>query len=212
MSQDPNHVRPSPHTHQSSDDPDRSDYKGRQRFEHWYRDNQVYFITARVAGRKRAFASEQAKAIFWERFELYTHMANFTPWITCLLANHYHTLGYIRHGPDLKTMMKGLHGSTAMLVNDLLASAALRNDPSPRIDPFWSSNGQDTYFDGCVRDGNQARKAYRYIERQPRRHRLGVSCESYPHTRRNVPLERALTRAQQLNAYLESVPFKRYQG
>ena len=32
--------------------------------EHWYRDNTVYFITARIRGQKRAFESEQAKAIF----------------------------------------------------------------------------------------------------------------------------------------------------
>jgi hypothetical protein len=47
-------------------------YKGQHRFEHWYRDNTIYFITARCRNRFPAFASEQAKAIFWDRFHFYT--------------------------------------------------------------------------------------------------------------------------------------------
>ena len=43
--------------------------KGRHRFEHWYRDNTVYFINARCRDRFPAFASEEAKAVFWNRFE-----------------------------------------------------------------------------------------------------------------------------------------------
>jgi hypothetical protein len=39
-------------------------YDGHHRFEHWYRDNTVYFITARVRNRERAFASDKAKSIF----------------------------------------------------------------------------------------------------------------------------------------------------
>ncbi|MGA2059540.1 MAG: hypothetical protein ABSG67_03590 [Thermoguttaceae bacterium] len=37
-------------------------YKGQRRFEHWYRDNQVYFITARCWDKFPAFASEDAGA------------------------------------------------------------------------------------------------------------------------------------------------------
>src|SRR2546423_1806422 len=42
-------------------------FKGRHRQEHWYRDNSVYFITARCVDRYPAFASEEAKRIFWDR-------------------------------------------------------------------------------------------------------------------------------------------------
>ncbi len=52
-------------------------YKGRHRFEHWYVDNQVYFVTARCRDRVPAFASEKAKAIFWDRFEHYAQEAGF---------------------------------------------------------------------------------------------------------------------------------------
>ena len=57
--------RSSSHTHNEH-------WKGRHRFEHWYRDNSVSFITARCRDRFHAFESEQAKAIFWDRFEDYT--------------------------------------------------------------------------------------------------------------------------------------------
>ena len=45
---------------------------GKHRFEHWHVDNQVYFITARCHGRFPAFAGEQTKTIFWDRFDHYT--------------------------------------------------------------------------------------------------------------------------------------------
>jgi hypothetical protein len=40
-------------------------FDGKHRYEHWYLDNQVYFITARCRDQFPAFASEQAKLIFW---------------------------------------------------------------------------------------------------------------------------------------------------
>ncbi len=54
-------------------------YQGKHRFEHWLRDKQVYFITARVRGRFPAFASEEAKWIWWEAFEHYAASAASSP-------------------------------------------------------------------------------------------------------------------------------------
>lgn len=75
-------------------------WDGQHRFEHWYRDNQVYFITARCRDRFAAFATEQAKLIFWTQFEKYTKEFGFVPWVTSLLDNHYHTLGYLYVGAN----------------------------------------------------------------------------------------------------------------
>lgn len=36
------------------------------------------------------------------------------------MNNHYHTLGYLYVGNNLKQLMQRLHGSVAKLVNDLL--------------------------------------------------------------------------------------------
>lgn len=140
------------------------EYFGAQhRFEHWYVDNQVYFITARVRGRFPAFESDDAKRMFWTQFEKYVAQSSYTPWVTSLLDNHYHTLGYLKLGADLSAVMRGIHGSVAKLVNDLLPE---------RIRPFWVDTGHQNYFDGCIRDELQARRAYRYTLFQCRRHRV----------------------------------------
>jgi len=81
----------------------------RQRYEHRLVDNQIYFITARCRDRFPALSSEAAKTVFWDRFEHYTSEYGFTPWVTSVLGNHYHTLGYMREGNALPRMMQRLH-------------------------------------------------------------------------------------------------------
>jgi hypothetical protein len=75
--------------------------RNRHRYEHWFVDKQVYFLTARCRDRFPAFLSEAAKAVFWDRFDHYTAEFGFVPWVTSLLDNHYHTLGYLRVGENL---------------------------------------------------------------------------------------------------------------
>src|SRR5277367_3621202 len=145
----------------------------RHRFEHWYRDNTVYFITSRCRDRYPAFQSEDAKAVFWDRFNYYTSLYCFIPWVTTLLNNHYHTLGYLKVGEQLGPMMQRIHGSVAKLVNDLL--------PERRL-PFWRGSGRRDYFDGCIRDETQCRRAYRYTLRQSIRAGLCRDWREYPHT------------------------------
>ena len=176
-------------------------YQGSQKFEHWYVDNQVYFITARCRGKYPAFAGERAKAVFWDRFDHYTAKYQFVPWVTSLMTTHYHVLGYCRHGETIRQMMRPLHGSVAKLVNDLL--------PQRRV-PFWSDPGHRDYFDGCIRDQTQCRRAYRYVLTQCVRHGICADWRDYAHTRVNVAMERAIGRALELGAFLTGVPYKRY--
>ena len=175
---------------------------GRHRFEHWQVDNQVYFITARCRDRFPAFRSDGAKAVFWDRFDHYTERYGFVPWVTSLLDNHYHTLGYLRLGADLPPFAQRLHGSVAKLTNDLLPE---------RRDAFWRDGyrGRE-YCDGCIRDERQCRRAYRYTLTQCVRHRVGTDPAAYPHTRVRVDLDRGVGRALELNAFLLGVPYKRY--
>jgi REP element-mobilizing transposase RayT len=179
----------------------RETYNGCHRYEHWYLDNQVYFITARCRDRFPAFATEQAKAVFWDRFDHYTNEFGFTPWVTSLLDNHYHTLGYLRIGESLGPMMQRLHGSVAKLVNDLLPA---------RCKPFWREAGNRDYFDGCIRNEKQCRLAYKYTLRQAIRHGIVTDWRNYPHTHVAIELERGLKRALELSAFLENVAYKRY--
>jgi REP element-mobilizing transposase RayT len=176
-------------------------YRGRHRYEHWLVDNQVYFITARCRDRFPAFAADAAKRIFWDRFDHYTAEFGFVPWVTSLLDNHYHTLGYLRAGNNLPRMMQRIHGAIAKLVNDLLPL---------RLTPFWRNAKGKEYFDGCIRDERQARLAYRYTLRQSIRHGLAETWRDYPHTRVNVELEVAIRRALEIKAFLDGVPYKRH--
>jgi hypothetical protein len=182
-----------------SQNPTRRD---QHRYGHWLADNQVYFITARCRDQFPAFTSEAAKEIFWNQFDKYTTEFGFTPWVTSLVDNHYHTIGYLRVGRNLPMMMQRIHGSVAKLVNDLL---------QVRLAPFWRDAQGKSYFDGCIRDEKQARLAYRYTLTQAVRHGIVQDWREYPHTRVNVELERAIRRSHELKAFLEGVPYKRYQ-
>ena len=84
----------------------RRTHEGKHRFEHWYVDNQVYFITGRCAGKHPAFATSEASTVFWDRFDHYTAKHLFTPWVTSLVATHYHVLGYCKDGKMLGQMMR----------------------------------------------------------------------------------------------------------
>ena len=177
-------------------------FRGQHRFEHWYRDNTVYFLTARCRDRFPSFATEQAKLIFWDRFNHYTDEAGFTPIVTSLIDNHYHCLGYLKRGENLGQMMRKLHGAVAKLVNDTLAN---------RQKPFWREKGHRDYFDGCIRDEKQCRLAFRYTLTQSVRHGIVADWRTYAHTVVNVPLESAVKRALELGAFMEGVPYARYE-
>jgi REP element-mobilizing transposase RayT len=188
------------------------------RYEHWLVDNQVYFITARCRDRLPAFALASAKAVFWDRFEHYTSQFGFAPWITTLLDNHYHTLGYLSVGTNLPAMMQRVYGSVAKLVNDILAGEPASDfgelsraaGVSSRHVPFWRDAKGHEYFDGCIRDEKQARLAYRYTQLQAVRHGVVTDWRAYAHTRTRVAIDVAVARAHELGAFLEGVPYKRY--
>ncbi|MFA7238140.1 MAG: transposase [Phycisphaeraceae bacterium] len=164
--------------------------------------NQIYFITARCRDRFPAFASEAAKAVFWDRLEHYCEEAGFKLIVVSLIDNHYHLLGYNRSGEAFKRMMPRLHGSIAKLVNDVL---------DERRENFWRDTKGREYFDGCLRDEKQFRRTYKYILIQSERHNIAKDRRTYPHTRVYVELERALKRAMELDAFLPTIPYKRYE-
>jgi hypothetical protein len=176
-------------------------FNGRHRFEHWFRDNTLYFITSRCRDGFAAFESETAKAIFWDRLDHYIRVHGFTPCVTTLMNNHYHTEGYLKRGEELGEMMRKLHGSVAWLV---------MKEIGVRHVPFWRERGNRDYFDGCLRDVLQARRAYRYTLMQAVRARLVRDWRDYPHTRVDVELDAMIRRAVQLKAFLEDVPYARY--
>jgi hypothetical protein len=177
-------------------------FDGQHRFEHWYRDNTVYFITSKVRDGIALFESENAKQIFWDRFDHYTKLHGFAPWVASLMNNHYHLEGYLRDGEQLGEMMRKLHGSVAWMV---------MKETGAKHVPFWRSAGNQDYFDGCIRDVLQAYRAFNYTRDQAVRARLVRDWRLYPHTRVYLDRDCAIARAAKLNAYLEEVPYARYE-
>ena len=188
----------------SSRSPWKTTQDGRRRYEHWHADNQLYFLTAVCRDHHPCFASEPAKAVFWDRFEHWTGECGFVPWATTLLSTHYHTVGYLREGRMLAVLMQRLHGSTAKLVNDLLPG---------RRQAFWRDRvrgkGKE-YYDGCLRDETQCRRAYFYTLNQAVKAGLARRWQDYPHTRVGVELERGVRRALEIGAFMEGVRYPRY--
>ena len=117
------------------------------------------------------------------------------------MDNHYHTLGYLPVGTNLGTFMQRLHGSVAKLVNDTLAD---------RRPAFWRNSQGHDYFDGCLRNAEQCRRAYRYTWYQSRRAGICLDPRDYPHTRLRIDLDRGISRAIELDAFLPGVPYARY--
>ena len=177
-------------------------WDGRHRFEHWYCDNSVYFITSKVRDGAHLFLSREARDVFWDRFDHYTKAHTFTPWVTTVLSNHYHTLGYLRVGKELGEMMRKLHGSVAWMT---MKATGIRHVP------FWRHKGNKDYFDGCIRDVLQAERAYRYTLLQAVRAKLVKDWRNYPDTHVNVEMWRAIRRAVELKAFMEGVPYARYE-
>jgi len=175
-------------------------------FQHWYRDNQVYFITARCRDGYAAFADEDAKAVFWNRFTHYTALHGFEPWVVTLMDNHYHFVGYLKVGLELRQLMRKLHGSVAKMTNDVLSAQG-----GPRRVPFWRGADGHDYFDGCLRDDAQYLKAYRYTLNQAVRARIVRDWRDYAHTRVFVELNAGLDFARKHRAFLYGVPYKRYE-
>jgi len=212
---------------QKSNQSKRRMHRGQHRFEHWYRDNQVYFITAKTSGGEPVFIDELTTKIFWTAFAHYTQQHTFVPWVTSLMNNHYHTLGYLRVGSELPKMMRGLHGRVAKQINDLREAGhfnsshntaeagglkSTRPKPQAKLKPFWGDKGKKTYFDGCIRDEKQATLAFYYTRDQAVRAGLVERWQDYPDTRVDVELDRALARARELDAFLRGVRYKRYMG
>lgn len=140
--------------------------------------------------------------MFWDRYEFYAEKYAFIPIITSLMDNHYHSEVYVPKGENVGPFMRHLHGSVATLVNDLL---------EVRLVPFWYDTGKQGYFDGILRDEKQHRRAHRYIWMQSIRHGIVRDPRDYPHTRENVKIDVAVKRAYELGAYMEDVPYKRYE-
>ena len=185
-----------------SDPSSREHRNGRHKFEHWYVDRTVYFLTARVREGLFAFEDPACQTIFWSKFDQYTRAHQFDPWIATLLVNHYHVVGFAQNRVALGQMMRKLHGSIAWLICKHL---------DIQHKPFWRDSASNDYMDGCLRSEKQLEDSYLYVRNQSVKARLVKRWEDDPNTRVMKPLEDCLTFARENDALLKGVPYPRYE-
>ena len=65
-------------------------------------------------------------------------------------------------------------------------------------------------FDGCIRDVLQAYRAFNYTRDQAVKARIVKRWSDYAHTRVYLDRDRAIARAVELKAFLDEVPYARY--
>ena len=90
---------------------------------------------------------------------------------------------------------------------------ARRTDISPRVNTPGGSPRTCVLSlrERSIRNERQCRRAFRYTLTQSVRHGICTDWREYRHTHVKVDLERGVERALQLKAFLEGVPYKRYQ-
>jgi len=123
---------------------------------HIYRDNMIYFITARTVDQKSYFGTDAKKKLFClclkaglQRFEI-----DLYAWV--LLDNHYHLLLKISSGEDLSEFINFVNGKSSFELNKL------ENQQGRKI---WYQ-----YWDHCIRDELDFWKHFNYIHHNPVKH------------------------------------------
>ena len=152
--------------------PTRREYwEDKHKFEHWYRDNTVYFVTARCRDKHPCFASPEACAIFWDRFTHYTTQHHFEPWVTTLMNNHYH-IQHLDVKPENLLLVGGrVKVADFGLVKDLHdAAASMMGGLTPIYAPpevFEDQDAMKEWVGGAVQAGIRGAKPRRARKKKP---------------------------------------------
>jgi len=124
---------------------------------HIFRDNTLYFITARTINKKSFFNSDEKKEILRKvikeaikRFEISCYA-----WV--ILDNHYHLLMRIKEGKYLSKFIQNIHTNSSRLLN--------------KLEDLQGRNIWFQYWDRCIRDERDFWKHFNYIHHNPVKHR-----------------------------------------
>jgi REP element-mobilizing transposase RayT len=86
---------------------------------HIYKDDTIYFITARTVEKEKLFDIEKKKKIFYRTLKNVLERYNYLLYAWTILDNHYHLLMKIAEGENLKFFVKDLHALSAKRLNEL---------------------------------------------------------------------------------------------
>jgi len=123
---------------------------------HIFRDDTIYFITARTVDQKLYFDTDSKKKLFClclkaglQKFEIHLYA-----WV--LLNNHYHLLFKIPAGENLSKFINFINGKSSFELNKLENRQGRKT---------WYQ-----YFDHCIRDEADFWKHFNYIHQNPVKH------------------------------------------
>jgi putative transposase len=134
---------------------------------HLFLDDTPYFITGAIKHKRCLLHQIDLKRLLWKAinnsfkeyaWELYD-------WV--ILDNHYHILGKSYHGEDLRHIMKGIHGKTAIPIQCATNAKT----------PIWWN-----YWDYCPRNEQDYYVRLNYLLWNPVKHGYVNKIEDYPYS------------------------------
>ena len=116
---------------------------------HFYRDDTIYFVTARIIEKIKFFSTREKKEILRGTLKDVLKRYGYKLYAWVILDNHYHLLIKANKGDDLKFFVRDLHSLSAKRLNELENQAGRK---------IWFQ-----YWDRCIRDEKDFFKHFNYI-------------------------------------------------
>jgi len=123
---------------------------------HIYKDDILYFITARTIKKEKFFNAKEKKKILEKTLKEILERYCCDCFALAILDNHYHIIIKIKNGDDLKLFIKDLHSLSSQRLNKL-------EDKKGR--KIWFQ-----YWDHCIRNEKDFFLHFNYIHHNPVKH------------------------------------------
>jgi len=123
---------------------------------HIYKDDSIYFITARTYQKEKIFNTDQKKKILFKNLRNEFSKIDYKLYAWAILDNHYHIEFKTKFGSNLGKTLNFIHGRTAFEINEL------ENISGRKI--------FQNYLDYCIRDEKDFYRHFNYIHHNPVKH------------------------------------------
>ena len=124
-----------------------------------------YFITGSTYNKRYLLANEEIKKLLHNKIYYYFNKYRWKLDHWVILDNHYHLLGISSIGTDLTNIIKGIHGSTASKICQIMNCSK----------PVWWN-----YWDYCPRNAREYNVRLNYLLWNPVKHGYVDDLKKYP--------------------------------
>ncbi len=123
---------------------------------HWYKDNSIYFITARTIDAESYFIGPSKRKIIYDALKEGIKKFKVDLYAFVILNNHYHLLFKIQKGVELTNFIGFINGKSSKTLNEL------ENKSGRKI---WYQ-----YWDHCIRNEKDFFLHFNYEHHNPVKH------------------------------------------